>query len=179
MTRALDAADNPYAVPATSLAPTFAALVDAARGARLLAWLVDAGLFGLCWIPLLASPWFSAWFSTARASAVGAGIATHTLLIPFLLSVSAIVALFGANLWRLHSEGQTLGKWWLGLRIVRCDGRHCDLGRSLGLRMLLPAAIALVPFLGLLFVIADFAVLFDEDQRCLHDLFADTRVVRA
>lgn len=128
--------------------------MDASRGLRFVAFLIDG--FVLLAVPLSA--------------AVLSGI---SILLP------VFVAVLAAQLWLLHAEAQTIGKALCGLRIARCDGRRPGLLRIVALRTLLPGVIALIPFLGLLFVIADFAALFDDDRRSLHDHVADTRVVRA
>jgi len=36
----------------------------------------------------------------------------------------------------------------------------------------------LIPFVGNIFAMADYALIFDRSQRCIHDLLAGTNVVR-
>lgn len=89
------------------------------------------------------------------------------------------LALLGYNLWLLHLRGQTLGKTWLGVRIVRSDGGRCGLGRIFWLRYFVPGLIGAIPCLGSLFSVVDALMIFAEDRRCAHDHIADTIVVRA
>ena len=71
----------------------------------------------------------------------------------------------------------SLGKQWLGLRIVRVDGSRATFVRAVLLRMLLPWLLAWIPFVGWFLLPVDWLVIFREDCRCLHDLIAGTKVV--
>lgn len=68
--------------------------------------------------------------------------------------------------------GVTAGKWATGLRILRPDGRHIGIGRAF-LRHFVGYPISFIA-LGLGFV----AAAFSQRGRGLHDLIADTIVVR-
>lgn len=93
----------------------------------------------------------------------------------FFLGVASYLMLNGWLLWR---RGQTLGKYWLKLKIVNSQGSEkAVLWKLIFLRALffaLPHA-ALVGFWYL--VLLDWAFLFGKDRRCLHDLIAGSRVV--
>jgi uncharacterized RDD family membrane protein YckC len=80
--------------------------------------------------------------------------------------------------WLLAARGQTLGKWLLGIRIVRGHGEPATFGRLLGLRYAPLFAIGAVPMVGQLFGLADALFIFAADRRCLHDRIADTIVIR-
>jgi uncharacterized RDD family membrane protein YckC len=47
----------------------------------------------------------------------------------------------------------------------------------LGGRWLVPYLMTLIPFAGLVLALLDVLFIFRDDQRCLHDLLADTKVV--
>jgi len=95
-----------------------------------------------------------------------------------LFGVIAIgLGLFVYNLALLGQSGQTIGKQWLGIRIVRSDGSNADLGRVFGLRMFLPGLIT--AFAGPLFSLPDALCIFGNEKRCIHDMMADTIVVVA
>lgn len=80
-------------------------------------------------------------------------------------------------------RSQNLGKLMTRARVVRADGARANFFRAGFLRFLLPVAVFLtlnyVPPLGLLFLFVDFCFIFRADRRCLHDLIAGTKVVRA
>jgi uncharacterized RDD family membrane protein YckC len=79
-------------------------------------------------------------------------------------------------------RGQNLGKLLVGARVVRADtGAPAGFVRGVLLRFALPVTLifllnVLFP-LGLLFLLIDYAFMFREDRRCLHDLIAGTKVV--
>ena len=52
-------------------------------------------------------------------------------------------------------------------------------GGLVGLREIVPAVIGMVPLLGGIFSIVDACFIFRGDQRCIHDLMANTKVIRA
>ncbi|MFZ2990861.1 RDD family protein [Ideonella sp.] len=101
--------------------------------------------------------------------------ATGNLLI-FAASVAVNLLLQG---WLLYSRSQTIGKFALGIRIVRVDGGHANIGRTLGLRLLVITALSLIPFVGQLIGTIDALMIFGKSRRCLHDLIAGTVVVKA
>jgi uncharacterized RDD family membrane protein YckC len=101
----------------------------------------------------------------------------NALGLAVALGVLAVAILFIYNLMLLGDRGQTVGKRWLRIRIVRCDGSDADLGRLFGLRMCVPWLIGFV--LGPLFVLPDVLFIFGDERRCLHDMMADTVVVDA
>ena len=96
-----------------------------------------------------------------------AGTSTETFgvivaLLVALLNFGVLAALFG----------QTIGKWATGLRIERTDGRPVGLGR-IALRHFLGYPLSILT-LGIGFLVAA----INSRGRTLHDLIADTVVVR-
>ena len=79
----------------------------------------------------------------------------------------------------VSTRGQSLGKRILGLRIVRF-GTGAPAGFLHGwlLRAVVPGIISCLPWIGYLFLIVNYCFIFREDRRCLHDLIADTCVVK-
>lgn len=96
-----------------------------------------------------------------------AGNSTETLGL--IVTVLVGIANFGvlAGLW-----GRTIGKWATGLRIVRTDGRPPGLGH-IALRHFVGYPLSILT-LGLGFL----AATLNSRGRTLHDLIADTLVVR-
>ncbi len=81
-------------------------------------------------------------------------------------------------------RGQNLGKLLTGVKVVRADdGGPAGFARGVMLRFALPVSVFFllnVVFpLGVMFIALDYAFMFRADRRCLHDLIAGTRVVRA
>jgi uncharacterized RDD family membrane protein YckC len=81
-------------------------------------------------------------------------------------------------------RGQNIGKMLVGARVVRiADDGPVGFYRGAVLRFMLPVMFMMMlnilfP-LGLLFVAVDYGFMFRADGRCLHDLIAGTKVVRA
>ncbi len=100
---------------------------------------------------------------------VWAGLLTAMLLQCFIIAL----------------RGQNFGKVLLGARVVRvADGKPADFVHGVLLRFLLPVAIVILlnattMVLGFVFLAIDYSFMFRADQRCLHDLMAGTKVVRA
>lgn len=83
------------------------------------------------------------------------------------------------NGYLLHTRAQTVGKAALGIKIVTLDGQNADLAR-VALRRILPMTLlGVIPAAGGFLAGIDPLFIFREDKRCLHDLIAGTRVVRA
>jgi len=82
----------------------------------------------------------------------------------------------GAQLWSQIATGQSVGKRALGIKVQRLDGSEVDILRLIFLRNVVVAfAVQLCGLVGLV----DALMIFGADQRCLHDLIADTKVVVA
>lgn len=77
-------------------------------------------------------------------------------------------------------SGQTVGKRWRGIRIVRTDGTPCDFVHGVVLRSWIYAVLGNPLFLSFLAVVLwgiDAMMVFGEDRRSLRDHIASTRVV--
>jgi uncharacterized RDD family membrane protein YckC/predicted RNA-binding Zn-ribbon protein involved in translation (DUF1610 family) len=78
----------------------------------------------------------------------------------------------------LSTKGQTIGKRWLKIRIVRYDdGGPVGFGKAVALRSWVPGLIGNIPMVGPFFSLADPLFIFSAERRCLHDLIAGTKVV--
>ncbi len=87
-----------------------------------------------------------------------------------------ILALVQACL--LTLRGQSVGKLILGIRIVRFSTEApADFLHVYVIRSFVPFVIGRILVLSFFFLITDVCFIFREDQRCLHDLMADTKVV--
>jgi uncharacterized RDD family membrane protein YckC len=109
------------------------------------------------------------------------GIALAILYAPFFMQRDG------------ERNGQTLGKQWVGIRVVRVSGERMGWGWGLlrevvlkGLALSVASSIAsgLTFFLlgigGIAPYLADYLwPLWDDQNRAVHDMIAETRVVRA
>jgi uncharacterized RDD family membrane protein YckC len=162
---------NPYAAPAARVEDiSDDQLVLADRGIRLAAKLVDGLIVGggigvLGVIAAVAIPAF--------------GKDNHALMILFgLVMVALCVALIVVNMVMLHRHGQTIAKRIFGIKIVRGDGSRCALSRIIFARWLPVTLLGAIPLVGWIASLTDALMIFGETQRCLHDVFADTLVVK-
>lgn len=159
------AASNPYAPPQQPAYGSYGASTDmhvlADRGTRLGARLIDQGLLIGCLLimaPFLAS-------NNEGVIAAGVGL--------------ALVAALGLGIYQwvlIAQSGQSLGKKWTGIKIVKVDGSDVDFMSGVILRNWVIGAInAVVGIVG----IVDVLMIFAEDRRCLHDHIAGTKVIVA
>jgi len=102
----------------------------------------------------------------------------------FVLVVQALAGLVSlavsAVQWVLIVQrGQTVGKIVMGTRIiVGNDPGLPGFVAGVAHRSWVPGLIAMVPCVGPIFGLVDALWIFGEEKRCLHDLIANTRVVK-
>ena len=76
-------------------------------------------------------------------------------------------------------RGQTVGKALLGVRIVRSNGERASLAQLLFVRYGVGYVMTIVMPVGQIYGMVDVLLIFRASRRCLHDLIADTIVVKA
>ncbi len=167
---------NPYQAPSSAVADmAYDGQLEAAdRGTRLVAVILDA-LIGGGVVGILAAIAIPALLSTRRGSTDGAAVG---LVLVFVM-LAAFLGIFIWNLVWIHKYGQTIGKRIMNVRIVRNDATRAGLARIFFLRMMVPGIIGAIPIVGPLFTLVDICFIFRDDRRCIHDLIADTVVVKA
>lgn len=102
------------------------------------------------------------------------------LLAGAVTTGGAMLLLLGIQIYLLVTRGQTLGKKFLGIKIVSFeDESNPGFVKVFLLRMLVNGLIGAVPFVGIFYSLADILLIFREDRRCIHDLIAGTKVVKA
>jgi uncharacterized RDD family membrane protein YckC len=165
---------NPYAPPTAVVddISSHGRLEPAGRGARLGASILDGIIFcAMVYVPFLAG---------AVALGASAG-AEEDAQAGAILGASGIVALVGFVVWVwltlrfMSSNGQSIAKKIVGIKVVRSDGSRISLGRLIWMRNVLNWFISIVPLYGLI----DSLFIFGEDRQCLHDKIADSIVVKA
>ena len=87
-------------------------------------------------------------------------------LVPMALGYLGALGIWIYQTVKLIQTGQTLGKKWAGVKVVRLDGSLASFGNQF-LRGLV---------FGLLGIIS-IVFIFRDDHRCLHDLAGETKVI--
>jgi uncharacterized RDD family membrane protein YckC len=150
----------------------------ASRGERLAAYLLEIGLalpFGLVGGVL--------GFQLGRTRMLHRPI-SPSLVFALALTIVCLTALSIIQMYWLATKGQTLGKRWVKIRIVRLDGSNPGFVHAVLLRGFVGAAIYLTFLLlfgqplAYVYLLADLLLIFGAQRRCLHDLVGGTKVVR-
>jgi len=180
-------ANNNYAPPKSVVADVPLdgdAPRKASRGSRFAAALIDGLLFGLPFVPsyMIAIPALTRRGAPPTALAIGAAVLASGFWIFAALVVVVCIAVITGIL--VYKNGQTIGKKWLGIKVVRKDGSRAGLARIFWVRYLLNSVIGyalgiIIPVIGRSYVLVDLLFIFGPATRCLHDYIADTIVVEA
>jgi len=94
----------------------------------------------------------------------------------FIISAIVVSILLIAQAVMLSKSGQTIGKRLLSIRIIGIEGGEIGgFARLVLLRSGVNGLLSIIPLYALL----DALLIFREDRRCLHDLIAKTRVIKA
>ena len=113
----------------------------------------------------------------------GGGLGFGLLGLGYIVWLAFAYLVYGPSLLQRDSKrnGQTLGKQWVGIRVIRIDGQPCGWGTGLLREFVIKAL--LFGFVGGFLVIPPLLdvlwPLWDDENRALHDMLASTRVVRA
>lgn len=99
---------------------------------------------------------------------------------PTVLAMYAVISLLLiANVVLLTVRGQSFGKLLTGIQIVRSgDGSKAGFIKAVLLRWFLFAIIETIPVIGPVLMFANILLIFRKDRRCMHDLVADTKVIK-
>jgi uncharacterized RDD family membrane protein YckC len=166
---------NPFAPPAETSEPFEDAddgtMILAERGTRFGAAFIDGLLLWVGAIPGIIA--FSTldilrWRMFEREPTI-AGALLWVCMLPV-----------AAYQWSLIARtGQSLGKRWLGIKIVKVDGSSMNFVSGVVLRVWITTLIGFIPMVGSLINFVGILFIFGSERRCLHDLIAGTRVVVA
>lgn len=163
---------NPFAPPRSDLeggARDENEMALAGRGARLAASLIDATLaVG----PLVGGGGLTFWNAERRMRGLHLfpEALLHILGVCWLLCIVLQAVL-------VSTRGQSLGKVWLRIKIVKTDGSRVGFVSGVLLRSWLMSATLLIPYVNVVIALLDSLLIFREDRRCLHDRIAGTKVV--
>ena len=163
---------NPYAPPRGAVYDLPAEGQElAGRGVRLLAVILDGIIATLMvYVPALIVAAATGVF-TQPSEQFDASLLT----IPLFLGALGFIAWAWITLLLVARYGQTMAKRLLEIRVVRTDGSQASLGRIFWLRNVVNALLGVIP----LYTLIDPLFIFGERRQCIHDLIADTIVVRA
>ncbi|HUQ52048.1 MAG TPA: RDD family protein [Gammaproteobacteria bacterium] len=146
----------------------------AGPSARLGAFFVD-GIVGfvMVWLPALI-----VLLATGGVDAFDPEVFTLDIDV---YGVAALLCFTGLVSWcwvtalLVARSGQTIGKRLLDIKVVRSDGSHATLERIFWRRNVVNWLLGVIPLYGLV----DLLFIFGARQQCIHDLVADTIVVKA
>jgi len=150
----------------------------ASRGSRLGAAIMD-GIFGMMIsFPLmfLALEFYGSGGSMFSSSNLKL---MDTFNFKVILVVIGIVMYLILHSYFLVKNAQTIGKKIVGIKIVRVNGINASFSRIMLARVLPIQLVANIPVVGPLLSLVDVLLIFRSDQRCLHDLIANTMVVHS
>ncbi|WP_395716986.1 RDD family protein [Prosthecobacter sp.] len=164
---------NPYTAPQANIVTPamMPRLKLASRGARLGAAIIDT----LIVMFAIAVPVVIGVMLMGQAEKSGGDDVPVAAISFFVLAGVVMLGLLVWNAVWLTKYGQTIAKRMLKIRVVSFpDGQNAGFVKAFLLRAVVNAIInQFVPLYG----IVDACFIFREDQRCLHDLIADTTVV--
>ena len=127
------------------------------------------------------STWLAPRGSRLAAALIDSAIAMVIYLVAIAANIPEILivgllALAAYQIYLLSAFGQTIGKRAMKVKIVTHD-REINGGfvTNVLLRTVLNSIIAFVPF----YALVDILFIFRNDQRCIHDLIAGTKVIKA
>lgn len=166
---------NPYAPPQAEVRDSVAATESelAGRGERFAAAMLD-GIIVLVAIggPLL----IGADLATLGKESFYEGISA----VGGSLAGLASLALLIATVYLVKTNGQTIGKKVVGIKVVRTDFSPASLGRIFWLRNIVNGIPGAIPVVGNVYGLIDhLLIFFGERRQCVHDKIADTLVVKA
>jgi uncharacterized RDD family membrane protein YckC len=166
--------DNPFAPPQADMTGdedvAWGPPMLARRLTRLAASFVD-GIIGM----VVAIAWMyplGIWDYISR----GQNPPLQLMVAATILGFAVFVLIHG---YFLKTNGQTIGKKLLGIRISDLDGNVPSFATVILLRYLPISLVTLLPVVGNFLPLADVLFIFGSDRRCIHDLIAGTQVVVA
>ncbi|MEO8180664.1 MAG: RDD family protein [Deltaproteobacteria bacterium] len=169
---------NPYAAPADTASAQGPSLSRGAqlatRSSRLGASLLDLVLyFGAAMPGVLVGTLLDSSLGVPKDDGTtqqGVGIVAGAVL--------TCLVLHAYQCYLIATNGQSLAKRWLRIRIVRENGEAPGFLKGVVLRSWVLALLRVVPMVGHIVGLVDTLMIFGDDQRCLHDRIAGTRVIQ-
>ena len=174
-------ASTPPPLPSPERLPDLAGELNlATRPQRFLAWFID----NLCLIPvvlLLAQGLGDKAAKAETPNAMAEILIEEMKARPEAFQAAAwlLIGVAFVNMVMLSLRGQTIGKWITGIRVVMFQtGARAGFVRAVLLRSFVIGVLGSIAYVGAGIQLFDILCIFRADHRCLHDLIADTMVVR-
>ena len=167
---------NPYAPPRGAVRDMPAESQEpAGRGVRLLAYILDSIVAGLMiYVPALIVA--AATGGLEQLDRPGNEVDFAELGVPIFVACMGFIAWAWITLLLVARYGQTIAKRMLDIKVARSDGSQASLGRIFWLRNVVGnVLLGMIP----LYFLVDHLFIFGERRQCIHDLIADTIVVKA
>ncbi|MET0659713.1 MAG: RDD family protein [Steroidobacteraceae bacterium] len=172
---------NPYAPPKAEVSDASEEHVveQASRGSRLGAASLDALVGFVVGLPVLYAVIPVA--IQARGNSAEMGSLLTASMIGGAAALSGVLGIVWIVITFIlvKRNSQTIGKRFVGIKVVRSDGSHASLARIFWLRNIVNALPSLIPFVGNFYSLVDHLFIFGNKRQCVHDKIADTIVVRA
>ena len=167
---------NPYATPGAGVGGLTAEGVEpAGRLSRLLAWFLD-GVIASLMIYVPGAIVAAATGAIEQLSLPESEFDFAVFAVPLFVCFMGFVAWAWITTLLVARYGQTMAKRVLDIKVVRSDGSQASLGRIFWLRNVVGIfVLSLIP----LYFFIDSLLIFGERRQCVHDLVADTIVVKA
>ena len=163
--------DNIYQSPQSSVVDDDTGeLTLASRWSRLGASIIDGVLMVVVVMPLAF--FLGAFEAIEQSGEMGIGPT-------IALGIASIGAFFLFNGYLLSTNGQTVGKKLMNIKIVDLNGNNMPFGRLIGMRYIPVWIVSYIPIVGSFTSLIDALFIFRADKRCVHDLIAGTQVVNA
>jgi uncharacterized RDD family membrane protein YckC len=147
---------------------------------RVGAALIDSVIIGVGSLVLLIA--LTAPFSIGFFGGDDVGFVSIVVGLLFATLCVTVVAFIYAPAMMARTNGQTLGRMVVGIRVVRAKGQPMSFGfamlREVAVKALLFGIASSLTF-GLATLLDVLWPLWDEENRALHDFIVDTRVIRA
>lgn len=162
--------DYDYARPATIDAVTSGRLSSPVK--RLFASLIDSFLS----VAIVTAIYYCYAGSFTAMLALQKPFSPLQNLADTLIGLALFLILHG---YLLATQGQTIGKWVYGIRVVRTDRSKVGLRRILMLREMPLFVITAIPlpYVSAALMLLDAIFIFRSSRQCLHDQLADTVVI--
>ncbi|HWT24755.1 MAG TPA: RDD family protein [Solirubrobacteraceae bacterium] len=147
---------------------------------RVAAALIDGLIIGVGGLLLMAV--VGAVFSVGFFASEEAGVVAVIIGLMLAFAAFAVIALLYAPWMMSGTDGRTLGRMAVGIRVVRGNGRPVTFGwamlREVAVKWLLFGMVGGSVTFGLGYLLDVLWPLWDEENRALHDFIVDSRVVR-
>ena len=161
-----------------------ARMVDAGRGDRFLAALIDGLAPMVVIILILVAVALPAYENYKQSHVQGIeppplGSGHHLSTMWAFFGGVVLLGYLVYSVVLVYLYGQTFGKRMMNIRVVRVDGGRVSFARFIFLRWLPLAIIGFIPLVGGVVGLLDPLLIFRDSRQCLHDNIADTRVVTA